>query len=72
MKKNGKKMCRQNDTINCEKSIIIAKGEFVGGGLFVDTCGDLMLHIKPHRRKYKSAFTKMSRLVRLTALTDWR
>lgn len=30
VKKNGKKICSQNDTINCKKSIIIGKGEFVG------------------------------------------
>lgn len=70
MKKNGKKMCSQNDAVNCEKSIIIAKGEFVRGIV----CGHLWrpdaTH-KPHRRKYKSAFPKMSRLVRVAALTDW-
>lgn len=65
-------MCSQTDTVNCKKSIIIAKGEFVGRLV----CGHLQrpdaTHKKPQRRKYKSAFPKMSRLVRVTALTDWR
>lgn len=70
MKKNGKKICSQNGTVNCKKSIIIAKGEFVEGSV----CGHLQrpdaTRKKTHGRKCKSAFPKMSRLVRVSALSD--
>lgn len=72
MKKNGKEICGQNDTVNCKRSIIIAKGEFVEGIVCRHLQRPDATHKKTHRRKYKSAFPKISRLVRVTALTDWR
>lgn len=54
MKKNGKKRYSQNDTVNCKKSIIIAKGEFVRG----IACGDLMLHIGHVEESTKVPFQK--------------
>lgn len=74
MKKNGKEICSQNDTVNCKRSIINkrSKREFVEGIVCRHLQRPDATHKKTHRRKYKSAFPKISRLVRVTALTDWR